>query len=114
MSGSAQTKMNTIYHSNALRARDDLNIDRVKQLPVEESDRVKYYDQVYGEEIQTAPADYLPGMGQLQATFRPFADNFQVLKARFFQPDADQPVTFVVNPNNAPVSGGGSAQVDKA
>jgi hypothetical protein len=104
----------TIARDSAIKAGADLYIDRVKELLIEESARIKYYDRMYGTEIKTAPVDYLPGSGELQSSFNPFEDDFKVLNSRFFEPDSDQPVTFVVNPANAPVSGGATTQVNRA
>ncbi len=38
----------------------------------------------------------------------------KLLTARFYQPDSDMPVTFLVNPDNAPVNDGGMSEVNNA
>jgi hypothetical protein len=39
---------------------------------------------------------------------------FTLAKMRFFEPDTNQPVNFLVNTQNAPISGGGLAEINRA
>lgn len=58
-------------------------------------------------EIKSAPIGYKPGVGDS-------LNEFKLLSGRFFQPDSDMPVSFLVNTNNAPVPGGGMAETNRA
>jgi hypothetical protein len=89
------------------RVDADQYIAHVKQLMIDQAVQIAQFDQMYGTNLVVVPPDYHPGNGEIMPAFT-------LLTARFYQPDTDMPVTFLVNPDNAPVSDGGMTEVNNA